>query len=143
MGYTFQSIRNKVILDILSLSFDGQDFLNTKNGDLYQTYLTLIVLGGGNLHHVSVLTSLLVKRYFFFQFELKLQVFVMTKGHRLRLIYAKDIVRTWEIFFLYFASHGVNSPPPLILLGLKMFYIVLRIGCPRSVVHFYIVTILW
>ena len=32
----------------------------------------LIVLGGGIFYNVSVVTSLLVKKYFFFNFELKL-----------------------------------------------------------------------
>ena len=41
---------------------------------------SLIVLRGGILHRVSVLTSLLKKKlYFFLNFELKLCLFVMTK----------------------------------------------------------------
>ena len=35
---------------------------------------------GGNIHHVSDLNSLLVKMVFVFYFELKLQVFVITKA---------------------------------------------------------------
>ena len=56
---------------------DGQKVCNIAQLQLFNpndngVKYSLIVLGGGFLHHVFVLTSLSVKKYFFFNFELKL-----------------------------------------------------------------------
>ena len=80
-------------------------------------YSLIVSWGEGYLHHVSVLISLLVKSFFLIE-----TLFVMTKAVLNREIcFIKAVILSCEHghhILQNLRSHGVNSPPPPILLGL-------------------------
>ena len=74
--------------------------------------LVLSIGGRGRLYHISVLTSILVKKYFFSSnFELNLQAFVITKAVSNREIYfIKAVLLLCE--HRHFLRRIAYLPPP-------------------------------